>query len=1000
MARKEIPRELSIYINDKQVVNSFAGINRAVSQTNNEIKNLNKNSETYNEDLARLKGTLENLTKKQTDFKNEIKGTTDVLDKIKNKLGPITAGILSAFSIQGAVSTFVSVLKGAYKTINDFEQSVADLSAITGATGKDLKYLKDQAIILGESTKGGAQQVVEAYKLIASAKPELLDNIQALNQVTEATLTLSQAAGMELPDAATALTDALNQFNAPAEQAGIFVDALANGAKYGAAEIPEVTDALLKFGAVAKTSNIDIKESTALIELLAENGLKGAEAGTALRNVLLKLSAPDALPKEARHEMESLGISLAYLKDKTVPIQEKLEALKPLLKDNASIVKVFGTENAAAAINVISHTDRLKELTSKMGEVGTASQQAAIKMDTVNNKTELLKAKYDSLILSIGSGSGVISSFFKFFIDGSNNALTGLIRLNSSWDDLNKRAKQEGQKSGSNAFQQRFNNLMGTGTDAEIAQSIKSVAERDYKILQKEYAENAKKIKDFNPYAINFGESGKDLQLKKEELTRSINENATIIRESAKKINEFNKAQQDEELKTITETNTAKSELELEAEKKAESERIKNEAKKKAAKDKAAKDDLDRILALAKAQADLANAELNYFIANNRSKLDSTKTLTTEIIAAETDRIIEIQNRQLLALDQDNEAKIKKAAADAKSAEELAVIIETISIEYETRRIELTTQTDAQILENKNALAEQDKQLKAEQLTADNELALVEAEARGAGEAERDKQDYAEKVARYNDMRDKNKITEEEFNRFMEVAKNDLAKKEQQRRLNYTADLLGGLNTIAGALGEMFGQSKELAIVQANISGAQAILGIWAAPAAMPQPYDAILKGVLTAGVALQTVSQINTIRKQKAPKKPKFFDGGHTGSDAVGYDQYGKIVGDVHDNEYVIPKAMTQSPRYANTIAWLEQERTGKPGRKFASGGASSPGVIPDVVMTENNSKMELLLQAVLHRLENPIAPNLLVGYDQAKAIQDLNNERDASTNNGIVSK
>jgi hypothetical protein len=51
MARREIPREISIYINDRQVVNSFAGINRAISQTNNEIRNLNRNSDTYNEDL-------------------------------------------------------------------------------------------------------------------------------------------------------------------------------------------------------------------------------------------------------------------------------------------------------------------------------------------------------------------------------------------------------------------------------------------------------------------------------------------------------------------------------------------------------------------------------------------------------------------------------------------------------------------------------------------------------------------------------------------------------------------------------------------------------------------------------------------------------------------------------------------------------------------------------------------------------------------------------------
>jgi hypothetical protein len=66
------------------------------------------------------------------------------------------------------------------------------------------------------------------------------------------------------------------------------IDALAAGAKYGAAAIPEVSEAMVKFGAAAKAANVSVIESTALIETLAEKGLKGAEAGTAIRNVLLK----------------------------------------------------------------------------------------------------------------------------------------------------------------------------------------------------------------------------------------------------------------------------------------------------------------------------------------------------------------------------------------------------------------------------------------------------------------------------------------------------------------------------------------------------------------------------------------------------------------------------------------------------------------------------------------------------------------------------------------
>lgn len=501
-------------------------------------------------------------------------------------LGNNLRDLAGAFGLIGGIQAFAGVLSNAYQTIKAFEQSLADLSSITGATGKDLDFLKNNAIDLGQKVEGGAKAVVEAYKLIAGAKPELLDNVQALNQVTEAAITLSQAAEMDLPSAATALTDAMNQFGASADEAQRFIDALANGAKFGSAEIPQLTESLLKFGAVARSSNITIEESAALVELLAENGLKGAEAGTALRNILLKISAPDALPKTAVKELQRLGVSMSTLRDASIPVQERLEALKPLLKDNASIVKVFGVENATSAINVLSHTDRLKELTGQMNEVGTASEQAAVRMNTLNGKTEILKSTYDSFILSVGTGSGVVSEFFKFFIDGAKDALVELIRLNTSWDDLFGKAAQEGAAQGAKTFQQQFNELirpeisekerknirnrlkeineaiqegyndpalfkeksslldrLGTGDATSITISIARAAQAQRKTLKEELKKTEQELKDFNPYALNFsGRSGKDIKLDKERLIKAIAEQEQIIIESQKKLRSIGKS--------------------------------------------------------------------------------------------------------------------------------------------------------------------------------------------------------------------------------------------------------------------------------------------------------------------------------------------------------------------------------------------------------------------------------------------------------------------------
>lgn len=328
---------------------------------------------------------------------------TGAVDKLKNGLGQL--GL--AFGIG-------SVIQSGVKSMMEFNQQVADLQAITGAGGADLEFYAQQANKLGVNVEGGASAVVEAYKLIGSAKPELLQNAQALDAVTKSAITLSQASGMTLPESATALTDAMNQFGASADEADKFVNVLANGAKFGSAEIPQITEALLKFGAVAKSTGTSVEESTALIELLGEKGLKGAEAGTALRNVMLKLSAPDALPKEAQQRLEALGISLEELSNPALSITQKLEMLKPLTQDAGALMKVFGTENATASLALLQNTERIKELNGQMYEQGTATEQAQQRTNTLGHALMELKNSFFAMFTEMGAGGGAMQGL----IDG------------------------------------------------------------------------------------------------------------------------------------------------------------------------------------------------------------------------------------------------------------------------------------------------------------------------------------------------------------------------------------------------------------------------------------------------------------------------------------------------------------------------------------------------------------------------------------------------------
>ena len=339
--------------------------------------------------LKKIDGTVGDNFRNVGNYKSALGGLTRVL----SGLGLAFGGL--------------SIIKGAGKTIIEFDKNIQDLRAITGASGADLEFFKNQAKELGTQVEGGASAVIEAYKLIGSAKPELLGNAKALDAVTQSAITLSQASGLDLPEAATRLTDAMNQFGAPADQAGKFINVLANGALFGSAAIPDVTDALLKFGAAANTSNVSLEEPTALIEALASKGLKGAEAGTALRNVMLKLSAPDALPKDAQKAMADLGISFEDLKDTSKPFAERLELLKPLLNNNAALVKTFGTENAIAATNLLNMTDEVKELTKNMETQGTVQEQAAKNTDTVAFAFNELTETWNKFILDLDQGAGI-----------------------------------------------------------------------------------------------------------------------------------------------------------------------------------------------------------------------------------------------------------------------------------------------------------------------------------------------------------------------------------------------------------------------------------------------------------------------------------------------------------------------------------------------------------------------------------------------------------------
>lgn len=277
----------------------------------------------------------------------------------KNAFGAIAAG----FSLKLLID------KGA-----EFQDAMADLSAITGEAGEQLSFLSDESFRLARASSIAQADVVRAFTDIASAKSELLKDPKGLSIVTEQSLLLANAAGIAVPDAIRASVGALNQFGEGADQAARFVNVIAAGAKVGASRVGETAEALKNAGTVASQFGLSFEQTNAIIQVFAKSELKAAEAGTALRGTLSKLE-------------KFMGGKFAPSR---IGIVQSLEAINKLGLSNTEIIKEFGEENLRSILILRQNVPLIKQWTKELTGTNIAQEQAEKRLSTFNAKMRQL----------------------------------------------------------------------------------------------------------------------------------------------------------------------------------------------------------------------------------------------------------------------------------------------------------------------------------------------------------------------------------------------------------------------------------------------------------------------------------------------------------------------------------------------------------------------------------------------------------------------------------
>lgn len=348
-------------------------------------KNIKRNSEEWKK-LTEVKRTL---IVEQKRLRQEM-GATD--SAIRKQRLSVADWIVSLGVIQRAFNGVKNFLRESLYSFNAFQKGVKGLSSLTGLTGNDLNYLSDQAKELSTSTlEGGiiiqqsATEIADAYKMIGSQRPELLKNKEALNQVTQDAIILSEAAEDELKPAAKALTNSLNQFNASADQSRRFINVLAAGSQAGAGDINYLSQAIEKSGTTANLMGLEFEQLVALIETAAPKFSEAVVAGNSIDKVLMEMKAKQ----------------IGY-RDGVFDVNAALDELAGRFAKGELAADIFGKEHAKMVEVLVDGREEFSRYQEAVTGTNKAIEQATTNTDTNDARLKQQQNRLEQLRIELG----------------------------------------------------------------------------------------------------------------------------------------------------------------------------------------------------------------------------------------------------------------------------------------------------------------------------------------------------------------------------------------------------------------------------------------------------------------------------------------------------------------------------------------------------------------------------------------------------------------------
>lgn len=370
-------------------------------------------------DLGTATGRIEINT---SGAQRSVDGFTRSINGSISKAGQQLARTGTRLSL-GVTLPLVGIGVKAVETSLEFTKTMNTMAAVAGVPAPALEKLRALAIKLGQDTVFSANEAGDAMLELGKAGVSTSD---IMGGALKNTLDLATAGDLDLASSATIVANAMHTFGLQGKDAKEIADALAGAANASSADVSDLAQALTQGGNAASLAGASIQDTTAFLGALADQGIRGSDAGTSLKTFMLSLvptsnTAKEAIKKLNLEFVNSDG-SIKSLSEVADQLHDKLGPLTQA-QQQVALKTIFGTDAFRAAATAMKlGSDGLAKYTDATNKAGNASDVAAGKLKGLPGVIETLKGSIDTALLTIGDTLQPI-------VIAVSNALTDLLNL-------------------------------------------------------------------------------------------------------------------------------------------------------------------------------------------------------------------------------------------------------------------------------------------------------------------------------------------------------------------------------------------------------------------------------------------------------------------------------------------------------------------------------------------------------------------------------------------